>query len=102
MEKSFSDLKAEVEAGGVVQYRGRTASTVAELETIKDYPDDSASLSVTSYDHGGQEVISASPAFDEVGSLSQPFSTEVVTANKPSADKPGPTTVSTTDAPKPK
>ena len=87
MEKSFSDLKAEVEAGGVVQYRGRTASTVAELETIKDYPDDSASLSVTSYDHGGQEVISASPAFDEVGSRSQPFSTDVI-ENEPVKDEP--------------
>ena len=102
MEKSFSDLKADVEAGGVVQYRGRTASTVAELETIKDYPDGSDSVGVMTYDHGGQEVIPASPAFDEVGARSQPFSAEIVTDNKPSADKPGPTTVSTTDTPKTK
>lgn len=97
-EKEYGDLKQQIESGKVVQYGGRTASTVEELDAIKDMPDLSAVRDYTAYDHGTSVSTQGLPAQDEVGQRAQPFTPEVVQANKPSADEPGPTSLNATPA----
>lgn len=98
----YAAAAADIKAGKVVQVGGRTAATLAELDYIKGLPDGSEGTdAVITYSHATEAdtVVVLSP-LDEVGANAQPFSPQVVQANKPDANAPGPTSLGTgsTDA----
>ena len=90
----YDDLAERIKSGQVVEFNGRSAATIEELDFIKSLPDvDGAGAVITTYDHGAAQVLDALEPVDEVGQRAQDFNPALVAATSPGNGEPGPTAV---------